>query len=98
MEEEGFCLDCGTDCQTGSSVDYAVLDEIWHQTGLTPDGGELCLGCPTACLHRPLTIGDLKSLHNSPVNAPMAGAQDLETFELLMLPWLEDSLRRPNHP
>lgn len=27
-----------------------------------------------------------------------ASSQDLETFELLILPWLEDGLRRPNHP
>jgi hypothetical protein len=50
----------GTEC-------YMVRDEVWAETGMTPHGGFLCIGCLTTRLGRYLTGRDLI---DAPVNEP----------------------------
>jgi hypothetical protein len=38
------CLDCGQDTE-GLNEYYMVYDHVWAQAGLSPDGGNLCVGC-----------------------------------------------------
>jgi hypothetical protein len=54
-------VDCGKD--TGSSGEYyTVADELWAKTGLTPNGGMLCLVDLERRISRPLTEDDFTAI------------------------------------
>jgi hypothetical protein len=65
--------DCDVDCKPFVCVDcsintmhideyYMVTDEIWDDTGLTSNGGMLCIGCLEARLGRKLTARDFSDV------------------------------------
>jgi len=59
---EILCVDCGVDVQpiqNGPRAErYVVHDEVWAAAGMTPNGGELCVGCIESRLGRQLVPGD----------------------------------------
>jgi hypothetical protein len=61
-----YCRDCWADTvriQEGFMVHF----DVWRQTGLAPDGGQLCVKCVETRLGRRLTPGDFG--HDSWVDA-----------------------------
>jgi hypothetical protein len=59
---------CGIECMPPSQPDvhdwhrFMVVDRVWHDAGMTPLGGWLCLHCLEDRLGRPLTPADLKDV------------------------------------
>lgn len=65
------CLDCAVD--TGKINEYyMVVDHLWEQAGVEPQGGMLCVGCLEDRIGRRLTGFDFTQCY---VNRPQFGPQ-----------------------
>ena len=58
-----LCVDCGKDTHGGEY--YMVWDEVWEASGMTPDGGMLCLPCLERRIGRHLTPDDFTAIFPS---------------------------------
>jgi hypothetical protein len=56
-KQRWHCLDCGVDTIECGHY-YMVHDQIWAQSGCSPNGGTLCLCCLHRRLGRELTYED----------------------------------------
>jgi hypothetical protein len=56
------CVDCGKDTGGETGEYYMVRDDVWAASGLTPNGGMLCLACLERRIKRPLTDKDFTAL------------------------------------
>ena len=51
-----LCIDCGY--QTLWDEYYSLNQDVWDRTGVSEDGGMLCIGCVEKRLGRPLHVMD----------------------------------------
>jgi hypothetical protein len=63
------CVDCSADTYALREY-YMVHDPLWEQAGMTPNGGELCVGCLERRLGRDLTPTDFTGVF---LNVPLHG-------------------------
>jgi hypothetical protein len=56
------CVDCGKDTGGENGEYYMVRDDVWAASGLSPNGGMLCLACLERRIKRPLTDKDFTAL------------------------------------
>lgn len=59
------CVECGTNTSHINEY-YMVSDSVWAASGMTGDGGMLCIGCLEARIGRQLVAADFP---NYPVNS-----------------------------
>lgn len=58
MRMTRHCEDCCVDVMGSDEYEYMVTDEVWRQSGLSPNGGKLCVECLEVRIGRPLVPED----------------------------------------